>query len=110
MKGKKVVLSEGMLRTAVKWYHDQLNHPKFTTLSKVMKSNFHIWGLDQTSLKNLYLELQCDICSSNLLLPKRTHSSHIKTFEVFTEFKLILPKLLMVTMKTYFREKGISGY
>ena len=106
MKGNKIVLSEGMLRTAVKWYHDQLNHPKFTTLSKLMKSNFHIWGLEKTSFKNLYSELQCDICSSNLLLPKRTHSSHIKSSEILDRIQIDLTQIAYGDQEDILSRKG----
>ena len=82
-----------MLRIVVKYYHDQLNHPKLTTLSKALRSQFFIWGLEQACLKNLYLELECDICASNVSLPKRTHSSHIKSFEIFERIQIDLTQV-----------------
>ena len=82
-----------MLRTVVKYYHDQLNHPKLTRLSKALRSQFFIWGLEQACLKNLYLKLECDICASNVSLPKRTHSSHIKSFEIFERIQIDLTQV-----------------
>ena len=93
MKGNKIVLSEGLLRPAVKWYHGQLNHPKFTTLSRTLKSHWYIWGLEKNTLKDLYSELQCDICSSNLLLPKPIHFNQIKSFEVFERIQIDLTQI-----------------
>ena len=69
------------MQNVVEWYHERLNHPTITTLFKSLKSKFYTWGLEQDRLKKLYLDLQCDICSSNVSLPKRAHSNHIKIFE-----------------------------
>ena len=83
-----------------------MNHPKFTTLSRTLKSHCYIWGLEQTSLKNLYSELQCDICSSNLLLPKPTHFNHIKSFEVFDRIQIDLTQIAYGDHEDILSRKG----
>ena len=65
----------------------------FTTLSRTLKSHCYIWGLEQTSLINLYSELQCDICLSNSLLPKPSHLNHIKSFQVFDRIQTDLTQI-----------------
>ena len=93
MRGEKIVLSAGMMQKVVEWYHEQLNHPNFTTLCRKLKSHFYTWGLDHNNLKKIYADLQCDICSSNVLLPKRPHSNHIKSFEIFERIQIDLTQV-----------------
>ena len=81
------------MQTAIEWYHEQLNHPKFTTLCKTLKSQFYIWGLEQDKLKKIYTDLKCDVCCSTVLLPKRPHSSHIKCLEIFERIQIDLTQV-----------------
>lgn len=82
-----------MLSIAVEWFHDELNHPKYTTLIKSLKYHCHIWGVVSNGIKNLYTELNCEICLSNLTLPKKGHYKHIKTFAVFDRIQIDLTQI-----------------
>ena len=82
-----------MLQIVIEWYHDKLNHPKLTTLIKSIKSHFHIWGAENDRFKNTYSELNCEICLSNITLPKRGHYKHIKTFCVFERVQIDLTQI-----------------
>ena len=90
----------------VEWYHEHLNHPKFTTLCKSLKSHFYIWGLNTSSLKKIYTDLHCDICSSSVLLPKRSHSSHIKSFEIFERIQIDLTQVAFGEHKEILSKRG----
>ena len=87
------MLSAGMMQTVVEWFHEQLNHPNLSTLCRALKSNFYTWGLEQNGLKKMYSDLNCDICSSNILLPKRPHSNHIKSFDIFERIQIDLTQV-----------------
>lgn len=58
-----------------------------------MKSSFHIWGAENDRIKNTYSELNCEICLSNVTLPKRGHYKHIKTFCVFERVQIDLTQI-----------------
>ena len=58
-----------------------------------MKSHFHIWGAENDHFKNTYSELNCEICLSNIPLPKRGHYKHIKTFCVFERVQIDLTQI-----------------
>ena len=71
-----------MLQIVIEWYHDKLNHPKVSTLMKSIELQFHIWGVNNDQFKKVYVELGCEICLSNVSLPKRVHHKHIETYGV----------------------------
>ena len=82
-----------MIQIIVEWYHEQLNHPLFSALWRSLKSHFYTWGLEQERVKKIYSDFQCDICSSNILLPKKPHSSHIKSLEIFERIQIDLTQI-----------------
>ena len=87
------MLSAGMMQTIIEWCHNQLNHPKFTTLCRSLKSHIYIWELEQAKLKKMYTDLKCDICRSTVLLRKRPRSSHIKRLEIFERIQTDLTQV-----------------
>ena len=60
----------------IEYLHDKLNHPKYTKLISFLKCHFHIWGVANDRIKRYYTDLNCEICLSNLSLPKRGHHIH----------------------------------
>ena len=77
----------------IEWYHNKFNLPKVSKLIKSIKSLFHIWGVNNEYFKNVYAELFCDICLSNVSLPKKEHHKHIKTFGVLDRIQINLTQI-----------------
>ena len=98
-----------MLPIATDWFHDKLQHPKYTELIKSLKYHFHIWGVADDSIKNYYTELNCEICLSNLVLPKRRHHKHIKTFGVFERVQIDLTQVAFDN-KDILSKKVLNGF
>ena len=82
-----------MLQKTIDYLHDKLNHPKITKLILFLKCHFHVWGVANDRIKKCYTDLNCEICLSNLSLPKRGHHKHIKTFAVFDRVQIDLTQI-----------------
>ena len=93
----------------IEWYHNKFNLPKVSKLIKSIKSLFHIWGVNNEYFKNVCAELFCDICLSNVSLPKKEHHKHIKTFGVLDRIQINLTQIAL-KKKIYLLEKDSLGF
>ena len=57
----------------------------------------------------IYTDLQCNICSSNVLLLKRPHSNHIESFQIVDRIQIDLTQVVLETMKKFSQKADIDG-